>query len=256
VSRPRNAVPMERFNVSLAQPVAEQVRRIAQAQRRSGPAVIASMVASAGLADVEDEAAEEARALASPVYRRLLAENEQLAAALTEASRQLAQQRRRTPAEVRETPRWAWPLDCLLADAEWWERWLPKLNQLMGSDGPGLGRAPTRDGYVDLMELVFPAIGVVTWRSLEYRAAADAIDSTDQDSRVCAGPGTSRAWEPVIRHVVRALAALESAEQPEADPYHAMRVQTELQGPWIGTLRNLLGRSPAELRDLPFPIAG
>ncbi len=56
-------------------------------------------------------------------------------------------------------------------------------------------------------------------------------------------------------HVARALAALEATEAASADPYHAMRVQAEIGGPWVGTLRHLLGKSPAGLCDLPLSIA-
>lgn len=171
------------------------------------------------------------------------------------ASRQLAQQRRTTPAELRNTPRWAWPIDCLLADADWWERWLPKLYQLMGSDGPGLSLPPTSGGYVDLMELIFPPIGDAIWRSLQYPAAAAGATNSAGRGGV-SDPGRAVSWEPVIRNVVRGLAALEETEQVGADPYHGMRVQAEISGPWISTLRRLLGTSPAGLRDLPLAVSG
>jgi hypothetical protein len=40
------------------------------------------------------------------------------------------------------------------------------------------------------------------------------------------------------------------------DPFHGIRVQAELSGPWIEILRHLLGGSPAALRDLPVAISG
>lgn len=33
-----------------------------------------------------------------------------------------------------------------------------------------------------------------------------------------------------------------------------MRVETEITGPWVSVLRHLLGKSPAELHDLPLWI--
>ena len=45
---------------------------------------------------------------------------------------------------------------------------------------------------------------------------------------------------------------LEASEAPAAGPYHAMRVHAEISGPWLGVLRHLLGKSPADLRDLPL----
>ncbi len=71
---------MDRFNVSLPRPVAERVNALAEDQRRSGPAVIAALVTSV-LCDVEDEAWEEARVVASPLYQRLARRNEALDAA-------------------------------------------------------------------------------------------------------------------------------------------------------------------------------
>ena len=125
----------------------------------------------------------------------------------------------------------------------------------MGSDGPGLRQPPTHGGYVDLMELMFPAIDGVTWRSLQYPAAAASRNSTSQHRDRVSGPGRALAWEPVIRHMARGLAALEAAEQPAADPYHGMRVQAEISGPWIDTLCHLLGGSPAALRELPLGVS-
>ncbi len=59
----------------------------------------------------------------------------------------------------------------------------------------------------------------------------------------------------MIRHTALAFAALDATEASGADPYHAMRVQAEISGSWVGVLRHLLGKSPAELRDLPLRIA-
>ncbi len=216
--------------------------------------MIAALVTSV-LCDVEDEAWEEARVVASPLYRRLARRNEALDAALLESRKQLAKQRTTTtPAELAETPRWAWPLDCLLSDDHWWQLWLPKLYELLGSEAPGRGDALDDRGYVDLLAHLFPPIGDVTWRSPEYTAAAHAITSAPHEPRmgIGSGPVQPLVWEPVIRHVAIALAALEAVRQSGADPYHAMRVQTEISGPWVGTLRHLLGKSPTELRDLPL----
>jgi hypothetical protein len=251
MSRPKNEVPTDRFNVSLPRPVAERVRALAERQRRSGPAAIASLVTYAVLGDAGDETAEEERVQASPLYQRLTAERDELSAALMETRRQLAEQRRATPADLQQTPRWAWPLDCLLADDDWWGSWLPKLYELLGSEAPGRSAAHADHCYLDLMAYLFPPIGSVTWRSLKYRAAVQT-DTSSSPVRLTAGPGRALAWEPVIRHVARALAALETTEAPDADPYHAMRVQAEISGPWVGVLRHLLGKSPAELHDLPL----
>jgi hypothetical protein len=260
MSRQRNQVPSDRFNVSLPRPVAELVRQLAHDQRRSGPATIAALVAGAIMQDEEGQEAEEARVQASPLYRELEREKERLAAALSETRRQLAQMRKTTPAELAETPRWAWPLDCLLADAEWWSSWLPRLYELLGSDAGNYSsrerEALDERGYVDLMTHLFPPIGDLTWRSPRYREASLAEAASQPANTMLSGLGRSHAWEPVIRHVARALAALEATEQTGADAYHAMRVQAEISGPWIMVLRHLLGGSLPELRELPRALAG
>jgi hypothetical protein len=88
----------------------------------------------------------------------------------------------------------------------------------------------------------------VTWRSPGYRAAL-ASDQSAPASHI-GGPATAGAWDAVVRHVALALAALEAIEQPEADPFHAMRVPSEIAGPWVGVLRHLLGESTPELGRL------
>src|SRR5205807_1197908 len=93
-------------------------------------------------------------------------------------------------------PRWEWPIDVLLADAEWWDRWLPRLHELLGRRlapeppqprRPYGERGPTPEptvderGYSDLLGFLFPAIedpqGTLTWRSPDYPAAAKIADT-------------------------------------------------------------------------------
>jgi hypothetical protein len=257
MSRRRNQIPSDRFNVSLPRPVAERVRQLAHDQRRSGPATIAALVTCAVMQGEEGQEAEEARVQASALYQELAREKAELAAALTETRRQLAQLRKTTPAELAEMPGWAWPLDCLVADADWWSSWLPRLYELLGSDAGTVGlygqdEPETRDerGYVDLMTHLFPPIGDLTWRSPRYPQAARADAASRSTGLRLRRPRRDTAWEPVIRHVARALAALEASEQAGADAYHAMRVQAEISGPWITVLNHLLGGSLPELREL------
>jgi hypothetical protein len=187
----------------------------------------------------------------SQLYQELAREKEELAARLTETHRELARLNRSTPADLRKTPRWAWPLDCLLADEGWWQAWLPRLYQLLGSEAPGRGAASQDTGYVDLLSYLLPPIGATTWCSPEYGTLARST-APAQGSGLPSGPGRARSWEPVVRHAALALAALEATEDPDADAYHAMRVQAEITGPWVSFLRHLLGRSPAELGELPI----
>src|ERR1700738_22955 len=33
---------------------------------------------------------------------------------------------------AQDEPIWEWPIEAILADARWWDRWLPDLNELLG----------------------------------------------------------------------------------------------------------------------------
>ncbi len=157
----------------------------------------------------------------------------------------------------------AWPLDSLLADTEWWDTWLPRLGELMGRDtgfDPNQRQVVDDRGYVDLMAQLFTPVDGVTWRELVYPAAAMA-DTVRVRSGKSSQPATfseraeerinarAQVWEPVVRHVARALAALEATERPDADAYRAPQVQVEIARPWVGILRSLLGPSSRELLD-------
>jgi hypothetical protein len=53
---------------------------------------------------------------------------------------------------------------------------------------------------------------------------------------------------PVIRHVAKALSVLEATSVPGADPALRIRVEDDIAGAWVRTLRRLMG---AERADLP-----
>lgn len=59
-------------------------------------------------------------------------------------------------------PRWEWPLPALLGDDEWWDRWLPRLYELLGRQlmqyAPTPGEVLDPRGYADLMTFLFPPI--------------------------------------------------------------------------------------------------
>jgi hypothetical protein len=246
-----NEVPSDRFNVTLPRPVSQRLRALAEDNRQSGPATIAALVTSAVTQSEDDQVAEEARVRASPPYRELARQSEELRDALAETRRELAALRRTRPADLQRMPRWAWPLDLLLDDADWWKSWLPRLYELLGSEvGNFAGRhreGMDDRGYVDLVSFLFPPRGGVTWRSPDYGALA-----SDQSAPALhiGGPTTAGAWDAVVRHVALALAALEAIEQQDADPFHAMRVRSEITGTWVGVLRHLLGESSPELQRL------
>src|SRR5262249_3896654 len=117
-------------------------------------------------------------------------------------------------------PRWEWPLPALLSDDEWWERWLPRLYELLGRQliqyTPTPGQVLDRRGYADLMTFLFPPISrataMVTWRSPIYGELA----GLEEASEGAAGPAQAQIWEPVIRHLTEALCALEATGKPNA----------------------------------------
>jgi hypothetical protein len=103
-----------------------------------------------------------------------------------------------------------------------------------------------RRGYADLMEFLFPSVtsprgGAISWRSLQYPAAA-APQNTSEATQALA-----HIWESVIRHVTKALCALETSAAPSADPVAAILTESHIAGPWLRTLRALTGEgSPPE----------
>jgi hypothetical protein len=162
-----------------------------------------------------------------------------------------SKRRRRGAATAR--PRWEWPLDKLLADGAWWDRWLPRLYELMGcrlqeeADDHRSRARPVRDrrGYSDLMTYLFPPIVMgerrIDWRSMEYpKAVSRALWTPERRSATY--HDRVDAWETVIRHVVEALCSLErTGIDPFSDPYVRMRAKAEIIGPWITALRYMVG---------------
>jgi len=162
-------------------------------------------------------------------------------------------------------PRWEWPVGRLLTDVQWWGRWLPQVNELMGRRLAPLAmpaRHHTQDeqpalvpqgvderGYSDLMTYLFPPVActgiTLTWRSIDYPAAAKRVDKSADGATWTSA--RADVWEPVIRHVAEALCALEATGQPGADPYLRMRAEAEIVGPWVRILRYLVGDEEPQL---------
>ncbi|MBJ7605365.1 MAG: hypothetical protein JF885_03505 [Candidatus Dormibacteraeota bacterium] len=149
-------------------------------------------------------------------------------------------------------PRWEWPVETILADGRWWDRWLPDLNELLGRDltpstsaafGERPGPIVDRRGYSDLLEFLFPVAsgprGAVTWRSPQYPQVAGATASEGNGD-------LSYIWGTVIRHVTRALCALEEASQPGSTAVMGILTQDHITGPWLRTLRGLVGERPPD----------
>lgn len=53
-------------------------------------------------------------------------------------------------------------------------------------------------------------------------------------------------WEPVVRHVAKALSALEIASAPGADPVLRIRTEDDVAGAWLRTLRRQTGTDRAD----------
>jgi hypothetical protein len=158
-------------------------------------------------------------------------------------------------------PHWRWPLNALLADRPWWREWLPLLNELIGrrlqhdrrSSGEGQPPPVLDDrGFGDLMRYLFPDLvddegSPVPWHSPEYRRYARlAWDHTSPRPPSAQRPVRAEVWEPVVRHVARALSALETTSQAPGDAYTHLRVQAEIRGEWMRTLGAMLGEGSAQ----------
>jgi hypothetical protein len=151
-------------------------------------------------------------------------------------------------------PRWEWPVEAILADRQWWDRWLPDLDELLGRPKAQQGRGPLgtreapvvdRRGYLDLLEFLFPAVAAsrgaaVSWRSPQYAEAAERAAAGEDAASI------RHTWESVIRHVTRALCALERAATTD-DPLVGILTQDHIAGPWLRTLRVLVGEAAPDL---------
>src|SRR5262249_49191119 len=158
-------------------------------------------------------------------------------------------------------------IEDMLADAAWWDRWLPRLYELLGRDlrssAPedaafALGIEPPvvdSRGYGDLMSYLFPAVldcgREVTWRSVDY-PRAPAVAAWQGAHEGIMPSVRSQVWEPVLRHVAVALCALEDSARDSADPQLRLDAEERITGSWVRTLRNVVG--DGRLEQLPRPI--
>jgi hypothetical protein len=233
VARPRAG--SRRYFVTLSAADAERLEAYAASVERR-PTTVAAELLLAGLEAATGEAEGELAAA-----RRRIAELERQLEAVFSAHRPPE------PSPCRG-PRWEWPMAELLADRAWWERWLPRLGELLGRDLPasanGRGTGLDVRGYVDILGHLLPPVGAVTWHSPDYPRAATESGLP---------PARAQVWEPVVRHVAVALCALERCAEEGADPQLRLDCAERITGPWVRVLRNLVGEGQVEqLPKLPL----
>jgi hypothetical protein len=153
MARPRKAVRARRYHLTLDWPIAVRLEAYAETTRRPF-AVAAATVITNALTRGDDEGAE---------LRETRRQVEELTARVQALRRQLAERADRDQVE-QAAPRWEWPVEVLLADVEWWDRWLPRLNELLGrtrSPIRGSERVLDDRGYVDPVGFLFKTQGHV-----------------------------------------------------------------------------------------------
>jgi hypothetical protein len=254
VARPRKQAGSRRYFVTVTGEEAQRIDAYAASVERR-PTTVAGELLLAGLAAASGEADADLAA----ARRRIEELERQLEAVFRE--------HRPPPAEEAgpKRPRWEWPIAQLVADATWWDRWLPSLYELLGRRGAEAvaaygsmrrGAVVDERGYTDLMSYLFPPVGAetgrpITWRSVDYPAAA--AEAARRDGHEAVRPAARpHVWEPVVRHVAKALCALEECGRTGADPQLRLETDERITGSWVRTLRNLVGEAPIE--PLPQPV--
>jgi hypothetical protein len=259
-----------RFNLTLSEEEASLLEEYARTVERR-PTTAARELLLAGLAaasgdgdlaglqrryeEVQRERDNLHRQLAAAFHAQRPSHGEVMPAALPPAGPVADRRSRRR----RRLARWEWPIEDLVADSGWWDRWLPRLYELLSRDlrheneyGCPTGK-PIVDsrGYGDLLTYLFPPARGVTWRSPDYpRAAAEEDRQSGQDDR---SPSVrAQVWNPVLRHVAKALRALEDTSAASTDPQLRLEAEARITGSWVLVLGNLVGHR--QTARLPHPI--
>jgi hypothetical protein len=88
------------------------------------------------------------------------------------------------------------------------------------------------------LAVLFPAVaiptGTVSWRSPEYPHLVKHAANEG-------GGDVYHLWEWAIRHVATALEAWQKVAEPKTEPTTRILVQDRITGPWLRTLKNLIG---------------
>lgn len=250
--RPRKEQPSKRLTITLDAEDAERLDAHAEALGRP-PATAAARLLTAALQRAEHDPVEEQLVEAQGTVRRL--QN-----ALLDLE---SKARARDQVAALSRPRWAQSMQAILDDGDWWDAWLPELYALLGRqleatarDLSSKSQVLDERGYADLLTFLFPPLvdrrgSAITWRHPDYahfarldwesarrpREGGSVATLTQAPSR----PVRAEVWEPVIRHIAKALALLESTSEPDTDPYLRMRADDEIRGGWLRTLGALIG---------------
>jgi hypothetical protein len=225
-----------RCNLSISQEAAARVKAYAASVDRR-PTTAAAELLLAGLTTVTGEAEEE---LADLRRRNHELQDQVHALWRSELVDLDTTERADLPA-----PRWEQPMDELLADASWWDRWLPRLYEVLGRADAGIpylddGETPADNrGYTDLMARLFPPLGEVNWRSPSYPQALAANPARPAD--VPRLPARGHVWESVMRHVALALCALEDTGTGASSPHLRLEALTRITSTWVSVLHTLVG---------------
>lgn len=230
MGRPRNEEPRERIKISFSAEQKERVEEYARAAHRPLATAITELVMT-------------------------VLDNGDAATALAETQarvRELEAQLEHKQQATGEGARWTWPMRRLLADREWWDRWLPELGLILGRGSTASydpGEPVDKRGYRDVLTLFFPPLHdtkqrAVLWHHIEYpRYARLAWENARRSNPAVHTQRSlrSEAWEPVIRHICVGLSMLESASL-EGDAYLVIRAKDELGRGWWDRLEALVGQ--------------
>jgi hypothetical protein len=256
MARPRRTTPTRRYHLTVSTGFAGRLDAYASGLRQRPATVAASLLEDALERTVSGQLEHQPESEELAEARRHIQElNHRLSILRAQHAKcKPTPDSTSTSAIEGSSPRWEWPLAAVLSDDEWWDRWLPRLYELLGRQliqyAPTPGQVLDRRGYADLMTFLFPPMSrgtaIVTWRSPTYGELA----GLEQATEAAAGPVRAQVWEPVIRHLTEALCALEATGKPSADPYLRIRAKAEIVNSWADILRNLLGETaPALPRD-------
>jgi hypothetical protein len=245
MGRRRNQGRTWRCNLSISEETAHRLKVYAACVDRR-PTTAAAELLLCGLATATGEAEEELADL-----RRRNQELRDQVDALRRS--QLEDPDSTEGADDPPKPRWEQPVEELLEDSSWWDRWLPRLYELLGRADADLqhlsedGEVATDGrGYIDLMGRLFPPAGAVTWRSADYPRAM-ASDASGGPHDGLRQPTRAHVWESALRHVALALSALEDSGQPGASPQVRLETLARLTGTWVSALDTLTGQAPPNL---------